>query len=345
VIRLAGAIVIFFGLDGLWFRTGYYRSLLELESTAGYLANTLTLEQQRPTKGPNEIVAVGDSRIALKPRVANAAGTPYRFFTIAVPGTSPRCWYYMLREDDPTANRYAAIVIPVDTYDDRILEDLRTREVDIHYLTPLLRVGDLFEFAGSYPAWTTRAEAAEAVLFKGLFYRRDLQEFLVNHKRRLTILRDINHRASGWRHDAVWGSASLAGMTVDWEKRVVQPERKQVAEILFQDQPPPNPEFAEYRRMWFGRIIQRYRGSRTRLIFVRLARGPVVRQGLTTDRTSSVREFARRGEIVLLDEHYFDSLERPELFVDALHMNEQGATVFSEMLAREVTRVLGGEQR
>jgi hypothetical protein len=155
--RLAGAILVFFALDGLCFRTGYYPTLLEPDSTAGYLENSLSLEQNRRTDGPNEIVAVGDSRIPLKPRVANSAGTPYRFFTIAVPGTSPRCWYYMLREDDPGANRYAAIVIPLDTYDDRIYEDLRTRQVDIHYLTPLLRFADLFEFAGSYPEWRSRS--------------------------------------------------------------------------------------------------------------------------------------------------------------------------------------------
>ena len=48
-----------------------------------------------------------------------------------------------------------------------------------------------------------------------------------------------------------------------------------------------------------------------------------------------------RGEAVLLPEHRFDELERPELFGDALHMNQQGAVEFSAMLAREMNRMLG----
>src|SRR4051794_11111840 len=130
--RLVGAILVFFALDSLCFRTGYYASVLTPDSTAGYLEEALSAEQRRPTKGPNEVVAVGDSRIPLKPSVANAAGTAYRFSTIAVPGTSPRVWYYLLRAADPHANRYAAIVIPADTYDDRVWEDYSDREVDMN---------------------------------------------------------------------------------------------------------------------------------------------------------------------------------------------------------------------
>jgi len=126
--RIGAAILFFFALDGLVFRTGYYNAVLEPDSTAGFLETNISLEQHRATQDDNEVIAIGDSRIPLKPRVANVAGTDYRFFTIAVPGTSPRCWYYMLREVDPQARRYAAIVIPLDTYDDRQWEDLRTRE-------------------------------------------------------------------------------------------------------------------------------------------------------------------------------------------------------------------------
>ncbi|MGB9455050.1 MAG: hypothetical protein WCB12_03345, partial [Bryobacteraceae bacterium] len=58
------------------------------------------------------------------------------------------------------------------------------------------------------------------------------------------------------------------------------------------------------------------------------------------DPHSTVRRFAASGRIVLLPEHMFDSLERPELFGDALHLNEEGGYQFSMMLAGEVGRVL-----
>ena len=76
---------------------------------------------------------------------------------------------------------------------------------------------------------------------------------------------------------------------------------------------------AAFRREWFGQILDRYRGSPTRIVFVRLPRGPdsPPRQpGAQEER--SIREFASRPSVLLCDEHAFDSLERPELFKDAL---------------------------
>jgi hypothetical protein len=346
--RITGAVLLFFALDSALFRTGWYASVLEPNSTAGFLESCLWIEEHRPTGGPNEVLAVGDSRIPLKPSAADAAGTGYSFFTIAVPGTTPRCWYYMLRAADPDARRYAAIVIPVDTYDDRNWEDLREREMDMRYLAPLVSFRDLFDFSLSYPGWPLRSQAAATVLFKGFIYREDFQDLLLRHKARLTVLRDLQSRPSGWRYDAPWDTLSLAGISVDWSARTVrlpehlgQKKRDEIREVLLTDQPPRTAEFAEYRRQWFGKIVERYRGSRTRIVFARLARGPVVRPNLTADSTSSIRDFAGRGGAILLPEQRFDELERPELFGDALHMNQQGAVEFSGVLAHEVARVLG----
>jgi hypothetical protein len=62
------------------------------------------------------------------------------------------------------------------------------------------------------------------------------------------------------------------------------------------------------------------------------------------DPNSTVRQFAAAGRIVLLPENMFDSLERPELFGDALHVNEEGGYQFSMMLAGEIGRLLASAQ-
>jgi hypothetical protein len=99
---------------------------------------------------------------------------------------------------------------------------------------------------------------------------------------------------------------------------------------------------AAYRREWFGRIIDRYRGSRTRIIFARLPRGPIPRPASLAQRTSSsIREFASRPNVLLCEEGAFNSLERPEFFKDAWHLNREGIARFSPMLAKEVARLLG----
>jgi lysophospholipase L1-like esterase len=73
-----------------------------------------------------------------------------------------------------------------------------------------------------------------------------------------------------------------------------------------------------------------------------MARGPFVRPAnLVQKKSAVIREFAKRPNVYLVNEHAFDSLERPELFKDGLHLNLQGATLFAPMLVREVGAILG----
>ena len=74
-------------------------------------------------------------------------------------------------------------------------------------------------------------------------------------------------------------------------------------------------------------MVDRYRGSPTKMVFVRLPRGPIPRpDNLVQKKSSSIREFAGRPGVLLVDEHAFDSLEQPELFKDALHLNNARAS-------------------
>jgi hypothetical protein len=61
---------------------------------------------------------------------------------------------------------------------------------------------------------------------------------------------------------------------------------------------------------------------------------------LVRKKSASIREFASRPNVLLADEHAFDSLERPELFKDALHLNREGCARFSGLLVVEVSRIL-----
>jgi hypothetical protein len=349
-VRFGLALLLFFALDALAFRTGWYVSLLEPNSTAGFLETYLRNEEQRPIGRYRQVLAVGDSRIGLKTRVANlgTSSTGCEFGTIAVPGTTPRCWYYMLREVDPDCDRYDAILVPFDSYDDRSWENQADRDLDLNYLIPLLRVTDLPRFVLSYPSWPNRARAAEAVLLKGLVYQNDFQAFLAHPRTRLQVVRLQEQHARDWYYNAVWERHSLAGMSVDWNANTValpawlEPDKRRETEhVLLEDPKPISADYARYRRQWLGAILDRYRGSRTRFIFLRLPRGPVLRPDLPPpDPNSTARQFAAAGRAILLPEHTFDSLERPELFGDALHMNEEGGYKFSMMLAGEIGRLL-----
>lgn len=344
--RFFAAILIFSALEGLLFHTGYYASILKPDSSAGTLLTRIRNEQARPLAGTHQVLAVGDSRmLGLLPKLANQQETGYTFASIAAPGTTERCWYYMLRETDPQARRYSAIVIPAYDYDDEDWEDMADRIQDLHFLTPLIRLQDVIEFSASFPSWSNRWQAFGGSLLKGWSYRRDFQDFLVHHRQRMFEVRKNSARTY---YDYVPGPQNLEGLSVDWKTQEIQfpagvtaDQRRALKDSLLRGFIPQTGQRAAYRRKWFGKIVQHYRASRTRLIFIRLPRGPVERPELVKKMSSSIREFEARGEVTLAGEHLFDELENTRYFWDSLHLNGPGSQRFTILLVQEVARILG----
>ena len=339
-------------MDGILFRTEIYSSYLEPESTTGrfelFLHNEIA---RRPRTGP-QVIGVGDSRMPLLPRISNElrAQTGITFASIAVPGTSPRCWYYELREVDPDARRYAAVVIPLNAYGDEDgWENPAERMVDLHYVVARLRLGDVLEFAASYPKPQSRWEAFRGGLFKGFIYKRDFQDFLLRPQERIEKVQWMWRDSAGWFYNFPGDPRTLRGLQVDYAAGRITypaglPQQMQdlVRDTLLLPVAPQTGKNREYRRQWLGKIVDRYRDSTTRIVFLRLPRSPVPRPGVAQPaRNTVVGSLAGRRNVVVLEEHLFDSLERPELFMDPIHLNKEGCTRFSQMLAQEMRKLLG----
>jgi hypothetical protein len=273
----------------------------------------------------------------------------YVFRNAGAAGTDPRTWYYMLRDLDPTASRYRAVVFGVNDFDDE--DDYEDHSADnrtLHYIIVRLRLADTIEFAKSFPTWSQRWEAFRGGLFKGFVLARDIQAFLSKPSKRIDEVRSNRSGWADWTYNYNEDPRSLASLQIDWTawKASFPPgadqiQRSTVNDILLRPVAPQIGRYARFRRLWYGRMLDRYRGSRTRIIFIRLARGPVVRpDSLVHKKSASIREFASRPNVFLADEHAFESLERPELFKDALHLNRAGAARFSAMLVEEIGRIL-----
>src|SRR5437762_4131154 len=114
--NLLFGVAAFVCLDGIIFHSGLYVSILAPDSYAGRLAVLTRAEEQRPASGLKEVLVLGDSRMAegFSTTVANELGSAagFKFVSLAEPGSAVSSWYYMLREVDPTARRYWAIVVP-----------------------------------------------------------------------------------------------------------------------------------------------------------------------------------------------------------------------------------------
>jgi len=347
------ACVGVFCMDALLFRTHLYRSILEPESSAGLLGLILWREHRaQRTAGDNLVVVLGNSRMGYAPKGVDLRPrqTGYVLRVAGVAGSNAPTWYYTLRDLDPSARRYRAVVIGLDDYDD---ED-RTYEPDddltaMHYVIPLLRLTDVWDFSQSFHSPKYRWEAFRGSLLKGITYQADLQAFLSHPFKRIAYVRLCHRGWPDWTYDYVETDKNMVGLRVDWSTLTatyppgMDPiQRETVRNEMLYSPAPQTGRLAQFRRKWLGRIADRYRNSRTKLIFLRLPRGPLVRPAsLVKKQSSSIRELVARPNVILMDEHYFDSLEHPELFKDAVHLNREGVARFSAMLADEVARILG----
>jgi hypothetical protein len=349
--RLALAGLAMFLLDAVAFRFAY-PPIVEPDSTTGSVEMRVWNEQKRERSGYVEILALGDSRMPLLPRSANETSpeSGYYFASIATAGTSPRCWYYMLRDVDPGANHYRAILIPEYRYEDRgSYERYDDRIRDLNYSVGRLRMGDAFQFAASMYSLKRKLQALRGALWKGFVYQTDFREFLKDPAGRVEKAEWYRREQWGWLYNYEGGDGDLVGLRANWEENRLEygegfpgAPREGLENELLGPPAPPDGRFRAYRRKWYGKILERYEGSETQFVFLRMARGPVVRPDSTDDEeTSIIRDLASRPGVLVLEEHTFDYLEDPAYFQDALHMNGRGSRLFSERLVAEIVELLG----
>jgi hypothetical protein len=353
LIAFALACLGVFGLDALAFRTRWYPSHLQPESTTGLFELILWREQQAQKRyDDNLVVTLGDSRFGYAPKLSNETTPPpaYILRSAGVAGTNVRDWYYMLRDLDPLADRYRAVVFGMNDYDD---EDVALQPDDdvrsLHYAIARLRVTDAIDFARSFHSGEVQWEAFRGSLFKGLVYQTDLREFLCNPKKRIRLVRFTRAGFEEWNYNFMGNEPSMAGLEIDWNTLTAKfppgadrNQRDTVDDFLLRRPAPQTGRLAAFRRVWFERIFDRYRTSRTKMIFLRLPRGPIPRpEYLSRAKRGVIREFASRPNVLLCDEHAFDSLEHPELFGDGMHLNRAGVAKFSPMLAERIAQILG----
>ena len=352
--RILAIVLFFVAFEGLLFHTDFYASIIEPNSSTGFMELQLRNEIRRPKPNRNQVLAVGHSRMALLPRIANqeTPDTGYTFASISLGGTTPRTWYYGLRAVDPSAHNYAAILIPCDDYNDHDAYDQQSeRETDLHYLIARLGFHDLLDFPWTYRSKKLQWEAVRGIILKGAIYHRDFLDFLEHPAARIAKARYYASDSAGWYYGYGGVDKSLAGLQIDWRNRTVRfpdsipaGDRREIREEIFPDLPPNRGRETAYLLYWYGRMIDYYRHSSTKLIFLRVPRAPQSPPDSLPQMRSAIRQIASRPNVIVLDERLFNQLERPELFWDGYHLNRIGSRLFSKILAAEVRRVLGPPQ-
>ena len=336
-------IAAFICLDGIIFHSGLYVSILAPDSYAGRLAVITRAEKQRVPSGLKEVLVLGDSRMAegfsttVADELGSAAG--FKFVNLTEPASTVNSWYYMLREVDPAARRYSAIVVPYGIgYEPSTADPLR-----ISMAAPLLRYGDCFNFASAFQRWSGRFRAFTACILRGSAYQSDVTDLL---ERPIARIKSVQQEAERLRSRAVYKGRDydLVGTSYDpttgqvtFAPKLTEAQRAAVRKSLIQ----PSQSDMEYslklQRDWIPRILNRYSKSSTAIVLTPVPRGPFVDLPVFSMAYHSVLpSVITQRTTFSVPEQTFEFLEKPEYYFDAFHLNAKGRQRFTETLVSEL---------
>jgi hypothetical protein len=347
ILSLAlSTLVVLFLLDAAVFRSGFYARYLEPNSAAGFFESVFKAGLENRLKRPHGALVLGDSQIAegFSAQLADQTGTGsgWEFVSAGVGGASLRNWYYMVRDLDPQRSRFDVVVLPLRGYADVDDGEIRAdREPDIHWMIAHVRLADLPELSASFPTRDIRMQVLRESLFEGLVYRRDLREFLRNLPDRMRRVEWCRAGCADSMYAYPGRSEDLSGLRMDWATFTLQfpphinaaVEAEMKGHCDFQNWAVRGVESA-YRKEWLGRIVDRYRGTRTKILFVSLPYRPFpIPLSWPVDSHSFIVQVAKNPGVTIADEHLFEDLQRPGYFFDVFHMNRKGRELFSRRLA------------
>jgi len=334
--------------DAALFWSPLYHGFLAPDSTTGSFEAAIARVQAVPQAPASDVLVLGDSRIynGLDSALAGRASHGLRFIDGSVPGTTPRCWPFFIRAVDPHADRFRAVLVPVDTYndDDSALGSLdgNDRPFDLRYIAYRVGFGDAWPLASTFGDWRTRPNVALDLWTRGPLLRSDLQALLADPATRAREVEAAND-APNIPHER---AGSLAGLNIDFARnRIAFPasippsERDAIAQNVLHV-PAARPSYAAYRREWLGEIVQRYRSSGTLVVFARIPARPAHRTATNGPPAGSLAELGSLANVRIVPQGKYVALERPDLFADHDHLNSAGRERFSALLGTDVAAAL-----
>ena len=341
--NLLFGLAAFICVDGVVFHTHLYSSILAPDSYAGRVAAITRAENQRPSSGLKEVLVLGDSRMAegfstaVADELGSAAGL--KFVSLAEPASTIVIWHYLLREVDPTAQRYWAIIVPYGIgYEPKTAEGLRTSMA-----APLLRYGDCFRFASAFQTWSGRFRAFAACLLRGSAYQSDVVDLLQHPIARIRSVQleptRLHSRAvyEGRDYDIAGTSYDPKTGQVTFPPRLTEAQREVIRSSLVQPSQSEAQHFLKMQRDGIRRIFDRYSNSSTAIVLTPVPRSPFGElPGFSiTGHSAFPSELAKKAAFSL-PEQTFDFLEKPEYYFDGYHLNAKGRQKFTRKLVAEV---------
>src|SRR5213592_3790237 len=270
-------------------------------------------------------------------QLGSAAG--FKFVNLTEPASTVNSWYYMLREVDPAARRYSAIVVPYGIgYEPSTADPLR-----ISMAAPLLGYGDCFNFASAFQRWSGRFRAFTACILRGSAYQSDVTDLLERPIARMKNVQQeaerLHSRAAykGRDYDLVGTSFDPTTGQVTFAPKLTEAQRAAVRKSLIQPSQSDMEHSLKLQRDWIPRILNRYSKSSTAIVLTPVPRGPFAElPAFSVGQRAPSPEVTRQRTVFSLPEQTFDFLEKPDYYFDAFHLNAKGRQRFTERLVNDL---------
>jgi hypothetical protein len=341
-------LAAFICVDGAVFHTRVYTSMLAPDSYAGRMEFITRAEKARTSSGLKEVLVLGDSRMAegFSAAVANQLSSVagFRFVNLAEPACAVNLWHYMLREVDPTARRYWAIVVPYGVgFEPNSADPLR-----ISMAAPLLRYGDCINFASAFQRWSGRFRAFTACILRGSAFQSDVLDLLQHPIARIRSVQQGSKRLrsrdsyKGRDYDIVGTSYDPKTGLVTLPSRLTEAQREALRESLVKPSQPEIQDFLRMQRDGIRQILDHYSASPTEIVLTPVPRGPFAGlPGASMTFQAAFPTITAQKTVFSLPEQTFNFLEMPEYYFDGYHLNAKGRQRFTETLVTELVGRLG----
>jgi hypothetical protein len=352
--RFLAALLVFFATDEMLFCTGFYQRLIEPDSSVGIYCFRRGLALSKIKQGGHLVALVGDSRIqaAFSSRIFDqiANSTPFKAVNLGVPASSLRVWYFLLKQVDPDRNAFDLIVIPLASYADvDEEEDYPNRLYDLRFFVPFCSPADLSSVFQSFTDLNAKLIFIVDAISKLHALRLDIGDLLLHPLTRLNHLSRFEKFGEEGFYRYKGYTTTLSGMKLSnrgWLKGSSTIDDLALQKLNYRVSVPPPPQTGmrqRYNSVWLNQLVDDYAESKTKILLIKMPTEPVARSYQLPKCYASLNSIAKKKNVFILSEGYFDNFNTAQYFGDDVHLNSLAMPKFSSRLSEVILGLLAAD--
>lgn len=361
ILVLIFSLLVFLIGDNLIFRSGLFNHLLFNRSGGAItqMYRAASKIKHFDSKEEPGVLLLGSSefRYPTDPQIVNSI--PGVKINLVTPrGTTPEEWYYLLKTNDPQRDKYKLMIIGLPYY--KAPPENRQKEyLEIpRNLANFVSWSDYWDILSGYPDLGDKLELAKYKLFPSRLYSDGfLMALFVDPLVKLksyfkedtfSNLKNFREQRFLTRNKGVWNDAIF-----DSQGNLVQcksPQTESACKLIEDSKHPISKEDAlkntqqnsDLQRYWVQKIIDFYKGSHTKVVFIKLPSPPGITNETPLAQSLDIRERILLSEdSSFIDGGYFDDLATGSLMHDPYHLSPTAARpIFTPRLIKIIKQNL-----